>query len=93
MASVDVSPSISFHLFLHPAKILLGSCFSSLVLEDGEGGDDAAEAKDCRPVFGTSCTSCTSCREGRAGDLSWCDSVSGVDPPLGPEQREEGGEK
>jgi len=81
MASVDVSPSISFHLFLQLAKVLLGSCFSSWVLEDGEGGDDAAEAKDCRPVFGTSCTSC---REGRAGDLSWCDSVSGVDPPLGP---------
>lgn len=35
MASVDVSPSISFHLFLQLAKILLGSCFSSWVLEDG----------------------------------------------------------
>ena len=87
MASVDVSPSISFHLFLQLAKVLLGSCFSSWVLEDGEGGDDAAEAKDCRPVFGTSC------REGRAGDLSWCDSVSGVDPPLGPGEERKGHEK
>ena len=53
MASVDVSPSISFHLFLQLAKILLGSCFSSWVVEDREGGEDAPEAKDCHPVFGT----------------------------------------
>ena len=36
MASVDLSPSISFHLVLQLAKILLGSWFSARVLEDGE---------------------------------------------------------
>merc|ERR1719397_2281134 len=34
------------------------------------GREDAPEAKDCHPVFGTFC------REGRAGDLSWCVDLS-----------------
>ena len=80
MASVDVSPSISFHLFLQLAKVLLGSCFSSWVLEDREGGEKMHQKQK---TFNQSLAQVAG-----KEDLSWCDSVSGVDPPL--EAGEEG---